>query len=137
MSKGAVAELRWLGLCESDNADISAVRTVMEKVLPKQGRLYFCVPCGIDSPAKVESYFSFLLRFVRPKAIVLNSDVKMFPTFQHFNAFLQCVSYVGKLDLNALYIVEQHYDKKIVRENQFGWYTKPYVWSEDKESDDT
>lgn len=125
-------ELRWLGLCEETNPDITAVRNTMLKVLPRQGRLFFNVPCGINTANKVETYFSFLLKQVRPQAVILNSDIAMFPSFEQFNSFLQCVSYVGKLDLDALFIAEQHYEKKIVRDSQFDWYTKPYVWSEDK-----
>ena len=123
--------MNWLGLCESSHPDISAVRTAMEKVMPKQISLCFCVPCNIDTPAKIERYFSFLYRFIKPKAVLLNSDIAMFPSFQAYNSFLQATAYIGNLDLENLFVIDQHYEKKIIKDSQFDWYTKPYQWSED------
>lgn len=125
--------MNWLGLCERNNADISAVRDAMEKVLPRQMKLCFVVPDNIDTPAKVEAFFSFLYRQIKPKAVMLNSDIRMFPSFQLYNSFLQATSYVGKVDFENLFVIDQHYDKKIIKDSQFDWYTKPYQWSEDRE----
>lgn len=125
--------MNWLGLCESTHPDISAVRTAMAKVLPRQMNLCFVVPDNIDTPTKVEKVFSFIYRDIKPKAVLLNSDIGMFPSFQLFNAFLQATAYIGKLDLANLFVIDSHYEKKIVRDNQFDWYTKPWQWSEEKE----
>ena len=123
--------MNWLGLCEVSHPDISAVRTAMAKVLPRNMKLCFIVPSNIDTPAKVEKVFSFIYRQIKPKAVLLNSDVGMFNSFQLYNSFLQATAYIGKLDLENLYVIDAHYEKKIVRDNQFDWYTKPYQWSEE------
>jgi hypothetical protein len=125
--------MNWMGLCGSGNPDISAVRAAMEKVLPRSMKLCFVVPANIDTPAKVEKVFSFLYRDIKPKAVILHSDIELFPSFQLYNSFLQATSYIGGLDLENLFVVEQHYDKKIIRDSQFDWYTKPYQWSEERE----
>lgn len=125
--------MNWLGLCDSSHPDISAVRAAMAKVLPRKMSLCFVVPANIDTPAKVERVFSFLYRDIKPKAVLLNSDVALFPTFQLYNAFLQATAYIGKIDFDNLFVIEQHYEKKIYKDCQFDWYSKPYQWSEDSE----
>lgn len=125
--------MNWLGLCEETNPDITAVRSAMLKVLPRQMKLCFFVIPQLESKAQVEKYFTFLYRNVKPKAVILNSDIGMFPVFELYNEFLQATSYIGKLDLDLLYVVDQNYEKKIIRDNQFDWYSKPYQWSDEIE----
>ena len=84
--------MNWLGLCEVSHPDISAVRTAMAKVLPRNMKLCFIVPSDIDTPAKVEKVFSFIYRQIKPKAVLLNSDVGMFNSFQLYNSFLQATA---------------------------------------------
>lgn len=103
----------------------------MAKVLPRNMKLCFIVPSDIDTPAKVEKVFSFIYRQIKPKAVLLNSDVGMFGSFHLYNSFLQATAYIGKLDLENLYVIDAHYEKKIIRDSQFDWYTKPYQWSEE------
>ena len=105
----------------------------MVKVLPRNVELCFVVPADIGTTAKVEKVFSFIFRSIQPKAVLLNSDAGLFPSYQLYNSFLQAAAYIGKLDLENLFVIEQHYEKRIIRDSQFDWYTKPYQWSEERE----
>lgn len=120
----------WLGLCESDNPHISAVRNVMRKAVPKDVQLSFVVPPNI-TPCK--GFYRKLLDAVKPTNIILNDDRALFPWFNDYQDFLSVVMYHSEISIDKhLFIVNQHYEKKIYRASQFDWYIPQYPWSEQK-----
>ena len=122
----------WLGLCEETAPDITAVRQAMQKVLPRQGKLVFFVPSNIDTKSKVEKFFVWLYRWLKPQAVVLNSDIGMFPAFELYIEFLHSTKYFVELVLDSMFVIDEHYEKRIVRDSHFEWYSRPYEWSEKK-----
>lgn len=122
----------WLGLCESDSPYISEVRNVMIKALPKDAKLSFVVPPNI-TPCK--GFYRKLLDAVHPTNIIINDDRALFPWFNDYQDFLSVVMYHSEISIDKhLFIVNQHYEKKIFRESQFDWYVPQYPWSEEKGS---
>lgn len=120
----------WLGLCESDNPHISRVRDLMKKALPKDVQLSFVVPPNI-TPCK--GFYRKLLDAVKPTNIILNDDRALFPWFNDYQDFLSVVMYHSEISIDKhLFIVNQHYEKKIFRNSQFDWYIPQYPWSEKK-----
>lgn len=122
----------WLGLCESDNPHISAVRNVMLKALPSGAQLSFVVPPNI-TPCK--GFYRKLLDATRPTNIIINDDRALFPWFNDYQDFLSVVMYHSEISIDKhLFIVNQHYEKKIFRDSQFDWYIPQHPWSEEKGS---
>ena len=124
------AAFTWLGICEPDNKDISRVRRLMYAACPSGMRFEFIVPPVSYS---VETVYKKLFQIMKPNVVLLNDDLALFENFERYNVFLQCCSYEAKLDLESqLYVLNPHFEKKIYRDSDFEWYSKPKVWAEDQ-----
>ena len=120
----------WLGICEPTNKDITKIRRLMSAAVPNGMRFEFIVP---PVGYSVESVYKKLFQLMKPNCILLNDDLALFESFERYNVFLQCCSYEAKLDLESqLYVLNPHFEKKIYRDSDFEWYSKPRVWSEDQ-----
>ena len=120
--------LTWLGICEPQNANITRVRNLMERATPRGMDFQFVVP---PTGRSVERIYTKLFEIIKPDVVLLNDDVALFGNFENYNVFLQCCAYKANLDLDAqLFVLNQHYEKRIYRDSAFEWYTPKKVWSE-------
>lgn len=120
-------KLTWLGICEPQNPNITWVRNLMGRATPKGMEFQFVVP---PTGRSVERIYTKLFELIKPDAVLLNDDVALFGNFENYNIFLQCCAYKAGLDLDAqLFVLNQHYEKKIYRDSAFEWYTPKRVWS--------
>lgn len=121
-------QLTWLGICEPDNANITRVKDLMGRARPRGVEFQFVVP---PTGRSIERVYTKLFEIIKPAAIMLNDDMALFGSFENYNIFLQCCAYKAGLDLDAqLFVLNQHYEKKIYRDSEFDWYTPKRVWSE-------
>lgn len=118
----------WLGICEPQNGNISKVRNLMYAVVPQGQEFAFTVPLVCRS---VENYWRKQFAMVKPEVIILNDDAALFGSFENYNVFLQCCQYIADMNLDNLFVVNQHYEKKIYRDNDFEWYTPATVWEKE------
>ena len=120
----------WLGICEPGNANISWVRDLMGKARPRGVEFQFVIP---PTGRSIERIYTKLFEVIKPHAILLNDDAALFGSFENYNIFLQCCAYKAGLDLEAqLFVLNQHYEKRIYRDSEFEWYTPKRVWSEEE-----
>ena len=122
--------LTWLGICEPQNPNITWVRDLMERARPRGVEFQFVVP---PTGRSIERIYTKIFEIVKPYAILLNDDRALFGSFENYNVFLQCCAYKANLDLDAqLFVLNQHYEKRIYRDSEFEWYTPRRVWSEEE-----
>lgn len=100
----------------------------MYQAVPQGMEFAFTVPLVCRS---VENYWRKQFSVLKPAAILLNDDAALFGSFEDYNIFLQCCLYVADVPLERLFVISQHYEKKIYRDNDFEWYTPSTVWEKE------
>lgn len=121
----------WLCICEENNVNITGVRNLMASAVPKGRRFMFVVP-----PENVDTltFYTPLFRMYKPEVVFLNSDYATFGTQGKYMKFLELCEF-HYIDIkNRLYVINQRWEKRIYRDNQFDWYSREYVWSEERDA---
>ena len=120
----------WLSICEESNPNITGVRGLMLSAVTKGRRAIFVVPSAYFDPT---DFYTPLFRRFRPEAVLLNSDYATFGTQGKYMRFLEVCEF-HYIDIkNRLFVIDQRWEKRIYRDNQFDWYSREHVWSEEKD----
>ena len=120
----------WLCICEETNPNISGVRNLMLSAVPRDRRCVFVVPSMYFDTL---TFFDPIFRKFKPEAVLLNSDFAAFGTQSRYMRFLELCEF-HYIDLKTrLFVVDQRWEKRIYRDNQFDWYSRANVWDEVKD----
>jgi hypothetical protein len=120
----------WLCICEETNQNITGTRGLMLSAVPKGRRGIFVVPSMYFDTL---TFYDPIFRRFKPEAVLLNSDYAMFETQGKYMKFLELCEF-HYLDIKTrLFVINQRWEKRIYRDNQFDWYSRANVWDEEKD----
>ncbi|MBR3389640.1 MAG: hypothetical protein IKG83_03900 [Prevotella sp.] len=115
----------WLGLCEQSNRELDATRRLMAQSIPAGDKLMFVVP----PVGKAANIYCAMFREIAVSAVIVNNDKELVGSREEWNEFLKAAYYYGGLDIyTQVFVVEQHYDKKIYTEGEFAGFSVPDAW---------
>ena len=121
----------WLCICDDSNADISKIRNLMYSVVPRGRRFVFLVaPKCFNSHA---TFWAEVFRSLKPEAVLLSSDQAIFETPGRYMKFLELCEFYYVDIQKRLYVIDQKWEKRIYRDNQFDWYSREHIWDEGKD----
>ena len=103
----------------------------MASVVPKGRRLvFFVMPQCLNGTI---TFWTEIFRTLRPEAVILNSDYAQFETQSAYTKFLELCEF-HYVDIHKrLFVINQRWEKRIYRDNQFDWYSREHIWDDGKD----
>ena len=91
--------------------------------------MFLVPPKNIDTML----FYTSIFRTYKPEAVMLNSDYGIFATHDKYMKFLELCEFYYVDIKSRVFVINQRWEKRIYRDNQFDWYSREHVWDEVKD----